>query len=287
MPKSAPSAADHDLWAGFREMDRRLEAIRDELSHHHRLTTLGTMAAIIAHEINNLLTPVGSYAQLALSRPGDAKLADKALRQALAGAERAARIADSILGLTHHRRGGGACAVRPVIEDALACLVRDPSRDGIAVTIEAKADLNAAIDSDQLVQVLLNLMLNACRAMGQKGGRLTVAAGPQTQPDGEPSVWIEVRDSGPGIPEPIRANLFEPFVTSPSPRAAGDTPRGTGLGLSVCRQLVDAAGGTIDFTTRSAGDTSGDAGTTFRIVLPTPQASADHAQPPQGPALAA
>ncbi|MEM6333761.1 MAG: HAMP domain-containing sensor histidine kinase [Planctomycetota bacterium] len=278
--------AEHDLWAGFREMDRRLEAIRTELAHHHRLTTLGTMAATIAHEINNLLTPVGSYAQLALSRPDDPQLAEKALRQALAGAERAARIADSILGLTQQRQNGGACDVHAAIEDTLACLVRDPGRDGIDVAIESEPGLTAAIEADQLVQVLLNLALNACRAMGRRGGRLALASGTQPQPDGERVVWVEVRDTGPGIPAAIRDRLFEPFVTSPS-SAADETSRGTGLGLSVCRQLIDAAGGTIDFTTRSADDPSGSPGTTFRIVLPAAAAAADRATPPSGSAMAA
>jgi signal transduction histidine kinase len=115
-----------------------------------------------------------------------------------------------------------------------------------------------------LQQVLMNLLLNAQAAMtkcedGPKGGRLTVAA--ITRADG--TVGIRVSDSGPGIPKEIAGRIFEPFVTTKKPGSSGG---GRGLGLAICRRLVEDAGGTITATSTQGR------GTTFLVVLPSPKA---------------
>ncbi|MEM0915117.1 MAG: HAMP domain-containing sensor histidine kinase [Planctomycetota bacterium] len=269
-PLAAARDADGPLWDGFRELDRRLDAIRRELARHHRLTTLGTMAATIAHEINNLLTPVGSYAQLALSRPDDPELVRKALRHAAEGSAQAERIASAVLGLAGDRDEPRSAGVSGVVHEAAACLVRDPQRDGIELRHGVPDGVHAAIEPGKLRQVLLNLMLNACRAMHPRGGRLTI--------DGELAagrVTIRVRDTGPGIPAAVRDRLFEPFVTAPidddAPPTSSSRSGGSGLGLSVCRQLIERAGGTIACADGgSTRDATPDArqGATFVIVLP-------------------
>jgi len=292
------AGSDGDLWGGFRELDRQLDVIRRELARHHRLTTLGTMAATIAHEINNVLTPVGSYAQLALGRPGDEELTRKALLRARDGAERAARIASAVLGLAGDGDEPAVSDLAAVVSDTVGCLVRDPSRDGIDLATDVPAGLTAGIEPGKLQQVLLNLMLNACRAMRSRGGRLAVMARAGGEGDGggdtrglagpvEPTagsrglrggsgrVVIEVRDTGPGIPEAVRERLFEPFVTAvidplrdaePSGRTGSGGSGGTGLGLCVCRQLIERAGGTIGVTTVAAPAEGH--GTVFTIELP-------------------
>ncbi|MEM6755571.1 MAG: HAMP domain-containing sensor histidine kinase [Planctomycetota bacterium] len=274
-PRAAIPAGD-DLWGGFRELDRQLDAIRRELARHHRLTTLGTMAATIAHEINNVLTPVGSYAQLALARPDDPELTGKALRHAAKGAAHAARIAEAVLGLAGDPAESRSADVAGVAEEAAACLVREPSRDGIELRHAVPAGLAAAIEPGKLRQVLLNLMLNACKAMRQRGGRLTVEAELVGQ-----GVLIRLRDTGPGIPEAVRERLFEPFVTAPIGHDADATSarstRGTGLGLTVCRQLVEQAGGTIACDTRSHATEP--TGTTFTITLPHASGTPEPGEP--------
>lgn len=240
----------------LRQLEADIARLQKGLLHAQRLTTLGTLAAVVAHEFNNILTPVISYAQLALNRRDDHDLAIKALEKTLVCAERASRISESLLGFSRDRPGQDQAHLPVVIDDAIACLARDPERDGISLTIDVP-DTSVAMPTEQLQQVLVNLALNATKAMRRRGGCLTIAARVERG-----RVRIDVADTGPGIPEPIRGRIFEPFVTSPTEGAPDQAEPGTGLGLSVCRDLVAGVGGSIDFTT------SPRQGTTFHLDLP-------------------
>jgi len=250
-------------------LQAQLDQVRHGLAHAHRLATLGTVAAIVAHEFNNILTPTINYCQLALAKPDDADLMRKSVEKSLDGAERAARICAAILGFAQDEPIVGRTPVREiplVVQDALECMAREPRKDGLKLELqldslrEAEDGAAVAMNHVALQQVLVNLMLNARRAMGRHGGQLTVAgrmAGRQVE--------IRVSDTGPGVPPAVRARLFEPFVTEridPDPRSL--EPAGTGLGLSVCRDLVTQAGGTITLDDPIEGHT----GATFRISLP-------------------
>lgn len=229
-----------------------------ELESQHRLVMLGTMTAAIAHEINNALTPVITYCQLANAHPEDAELGRKALGRALLGAERAARIAGVVLdlargtslasGLEIERAEADLVAVARTVVDGL---IRDPAKDGVQIAIEVmNVDRRAAIRPTALHQVLLNLVLNGVRAVSS-GGVLAIRCIGH-----EPKLAIEIEDNGPGLPEDVRLNLFKPFTTGS--RKDG----GTGLGLLVVKTLVEDAGGTVQV--RPAAER----GTIFRIELP-------------------
>jgi len=246
-----------------------LESLRKELDHTHQLATLGTLTAGIAHEINNILTPVLAYAQMAVGNPDDAALQAKALDRTIAGVESASRIIEAVLGFARADEESKPANVSRVIEASLACLSRAPERDGVSLTIEADPDATVSIRPLALQQVMLNLMLNALTALrGHRGEiRIIVAA----QKDG--TTRIRVADNGPGIPEKVAATLFEPFVTS-RPRQAGGhrsgQPGGSGLGLAICRRLIEDAGGSIAVgpgcfeSEKPAGP-----GATFTITLTT------------------
>jgi signal transduction histidine kinase len=237
--------------------EARLKQVERGLERSHRLVTLGVLASSIAHEFNNLLTPVISYCQMALGCPGDQELARKALRRALDGSQRAARICESMLGFVRDDRAGqGSCLVDEAVQNALACLVRSPEKDNIQMEVEVPRDCRVAIDPVQLQQVLMNLVLNARQAMGRKGGRIRLSVRPQGQ-----AVEIEVADSGPGIPTELLPVVFEPFVSLREHGSHTDTA-GTGLGLAICRELVERCGGEI---TIPRSDSSG---TIFLIRLP-------------------
>lgn len=253
-----------EILAHFEQLEEQFRQVRDGLTHSHRLATLGTIASVIAHEYNNILTPMISYAQLALSQPDDADLMRKAVEKSLAGAERAAKISSSLLGFARDADDEHAADVPAVVHDAIACLGRDPAKDGITLTLDLP-DVRVLMPPLNLQQVILNLVLNARKAMRRRGGQLRITG----RRDGD-SLMVRVTDTGPGIPAEIRDNLFEPFVT----HQIGDTddftaPRGTGLGLCICRDLLRAAGGSI------AVESSGPTGTTFVLKMPLAPELAD------------
>jgi signal transduction histidine kinase len=239
----------------FEQLEEQFRQVRDGLTHSHRLATLGMIASIIAHEYNNILTPIMSYAQLALARPDDAALMKKAVEKALAGSERAAKISSSLLGFAREADEKHAARLKPVVDEAIACLARDPRKDGIQLTVDVP-EVQVAMSPLNLQQVLLNLFLNARQAMRKGGGKLDVTA----RIEGS-LVHIDVKDTGPGIPEVVKERLFEPFVTH-RPNTEPGERKGTGLGLCICRDLIRNAGGAIEVESEPGR------GTRFHITLP-------------------
>ncbi len=245
----------------FEQLETQFQQVREGLTHSHRLATLGTIASIIAHEYNNILTPIVSYGQLALANTNDHEMLVKAVEKALSGAERAAHISSSLLGFAQEADQAQTADVRTTIDDALGCLARDPKKDGIELTIESP-DVKVAMTPLNLQQVLVNLMLNAIQAMRGETGSLAITARVKGS-----LVHIDVADSGPGIPEQIKDRLFEPFVTlrKPPPCDALSEPKGTGLGLCICRDLIRNAGGSITVESEPGK------GTVFHLTIPKAQ----------------
>lgn len=243
------------LLSHLESVEQQLRQLQEGLTRSHRLATLGTMATIIAHEFNNILTPMLSYCQMALSSPDDVELMKKAVEKSLRGAQRAAQISSSMLGFAREADGQQACNVAEVVAEVFSCLARPPEKDGIQLTLEIDGSLRVAMTPVNLQQVILNLVLNARAVMRRRGGELSITTHAQ---DGR--IVIDLADTGPGIPEDLLPRIFQPFVTR---REAGADPnKGTGLGLTISRDLVQRAGGSL--TVHATGPT----GTTFRIDLP-------------------
>lgn len=287
--------------------------IERELDHLHRLASLGTVAALIAHEFNNLLTPILSYTQAALDHPGDAALNHKAVAKAHHAATRAAAIATAILDLARKGsvddRAGASiedarqpCCVLDCVSAALSCLARDLKSDAINLVMDVDPSVVVGVPSVVLEQIMLNLILNARRAMldssGEKsgGGRgrgtLTIAAQVHTQPPALPSdavcasstwnseraidvvgwVTIDVRDTGPGIAAERLGSIFDEYISgidAGQDSCSAHVTSGAGLGLALCKRLVIGHG--CQLCVRSQVSV----GTLFTIFLPQarPQAS--------------
>ncbi|HVS72806.1 MAG TPA: HAMP domain-containing sensor histidine kinase [Phycisphaerae bacterium] len=244
-------------------LQTRIDQLQQNLAQQNKLATLGMVTAVLAHEFNNILTPMISYTRFALSDKGDEPLRTKALNKALTGAERLANISKSLLGFA---RGDESTAadVAAAVAETLACLSRDLGKDGITLTVEIQPGLCVAMNAGQLQQVLMNLVVNA---------RSALLAPPPAAPTGPPRraikrlsisgkiikrgkiAEIRIADTGPGIPPHVRERMFDPFFSTKRPDAATpaaptdpeDTvPRGgTGLGLTICQELITAAGGAI------------------------------------------
>ncbi len=257
---TVPPDLAHDIESRLAATIDELSVLKEQLTQSQRLATIGTIAAVIAHEFNNILTPIISYSQYALQgaeagKP-DVELMKKALGKSFAGATKAGRICASMLGLARGESQHGTVAVATLIEETLLVMARDPQKDGIALRVQASSDLMVSGDAVQLEQVLLNLLINARQAMAGKSGSITIkATGDDT------SVKLAVIDTGPGIAEKNISRIFDPFFTTKGTAKRGEH-RGTGLGLAICREIITHHQGTIDVASETGK------GTTFTITLP-------------------
>lgn len=255
--RSAPAGEALELAS---RLQAELDELRQQLAWSNRLSQLGMLTAALAHELNNQLTPIRSYAQLALANPDNPNLTERAFKCAIAGSDKARSLIERVLELAspEHSQESPACQIGQVVEDAIACMLPTAKQFGVNLISHVEPS-TVAIDALSLEQVLINLISNACQAMADREGRRQIVL-KTSESNGR--MAITVSDSGPGVPEPVREKLFEPFVTSGGPAPRSER-QGTGLGLSICKQLITAAGGKIVLASSS------EEGSTFQIDLPT------------------
>ena len=266
MSEKSPTASnDETLSRQFSATEQQLEFLRDQLTESQRLATIGTIAAVIAHEFNNLLTPIVSYSQFALasaeSDKPDMALIKKALSKAFSSSSKAGKICASMLSLARGESTFADVSIQKMVDEVLLVLARDPQKDGIALRVQIQADLTVQADPVQIEQVLLNLLINARQAMLGKGGSLTIKA----HRDGG-DVKIQVSDTGPGILPSLMPRIFEPFFTTKDTTRRGES-KGTGLGLAICKEIIEHHGGRIEVASEVGK------GTTFTIYLPSAESN--------------
>ncbi|MBN1796827.1 MAG: HAMP domain-containing histidine kinase [Sedimentisphaerales bacterium] len=220
--------------------------------------SMGAAAAMIAHEINNLLTPVGNYAELALRNMDDKKLVEKALKRSRDNCKKASKVAEAILNISNGKKQPKQKVnLAELVEEVFECLCRDFSKDGITVKTDIDSLLTVFSEPVRLQQALMNLILNARDAMLQRSGMLTIKARQQGD-----FVVIEIKDTGCGIEPENIDKIFEPFFTT---KANSQEKTGTGLGLAFCKRVIEDNGGTISVESKPQ------AGSTFIIKLPRQQ----------------
>ncbi len=227
-----------------------------ELIQSSKLAAVGTFAAGIGHEFNNLLGGMLGYAELGRSA-SDSDEKDQALDVIRQACQRGRSITRGLLTFarrSEHRRD--IHHLTDVIAETLTLVEVDLRK--LNITLERVIEPTPAIlcDSGQIAQVLLNLITNARDAIGQNGGTITVSLR-------QCGAYVElsVSDTGAGIPEHVRDRIFEPFVTTKGALGTSNTP-GTGLGLSVSYGIVKDHGGDIRFETEIG------VGTTMMVRLP-------------------
>ncbi|MFK7787895.1 MAG: sensor histidine kinase, partial [Phycisphaeraceae bacterium] len=261
-PSSRPALAPEDdpLAAQLLELVESLQAelndLREQLAWSNRLGQLGMLTAALAHETNNFLTPVRSYAQLAMANREDKELTQRALQAAVDATQKVSELANRAVGLAspNGTLETGVCMIDETLESAIASIL--PVIKQRRVKILARIEpIGSRMDALALEQVLINLISNACQAMSGTPGRREVLIESE---QGDGRVILTIADTGRGISPDIRDNLFEAFVTANSNGSAV----GSGLGLCICKQLVEAAGGEITLASSS------EQGSTFKIDLP-------------------
>jgi len=234
------------------------EALKSQLADLQHLANIGTVSHMIAHEMNNLLTPLKSYASFALENLDDRALTEKALQKAVQNSGHAAKVMESMLALVSgEKQELKNVQLLDLIGDIFTCLCRDFTKDGIAVEIDVPDDLTVSVIPVQMQQVLMNLILNARDAMLSRGGVLTISAAETGD-----VVEIEIADTGGGIDPSDLTNIFETFYTTKSDKDSPAEYSGAGIGLAFCKMIIDGHQGSISVESKPGH------GTTFKIVLP-------------------
>ncbi|MEA1928504.1 MAG: ATP-binding protein, partial [Candidatus Auribacterota bacterium] len=236
------------------QSNKELADTQDALMQSERLASMGHLAAGIAHEVNNPLGVVLMYAHLMLE---DLEEESRLKQDAKMIVDQADRCKKIVAGLLHFARQNKVLRepidIRELMDKGCSSVVRPKN-----VTIEVEDTLNnpvAELDREQILQVLTNLISNACAAM-DKGGKITITAR-----DTPERISISVRDTGVGIPPENQSKIFEPFFTT---KQIG---KGTGLGLAVTYGIIKMHCGEILVESNSDPD-SGPTGTIFTINLP-------------------
>jgi two-component system sensor kinase FixL len=232
-----------------------------------RVSELGQRIATMAHEVNQPLTAITNYVRAGeqFIKRGEPQRAQTALQKAAGESLRAAQIIQRLREyVKKHDASRRLEALPPLIEEAtaLALVGLERLEARLSLRLDPAADA-AFVDKVQFQQVLLNLVRNADEAMaGCKRREIFIA----TAPAADGMVEVSVADTGPGIEAAVRERLFRPFVTTKQ--------GGMGVGLNICRTIVEAHGGRIWV------DANEDGGAVFRFTLPASEAVADAAIPP-------
>jgi two-component system sensor kinase FixL len=247
----------------LRASEERLRSLQNEYAHLARVNEMGEMAAAIAHEINQPLTAIVNYLNSGLYATGEgfsedafteaSEVMTAASEQALRAGEIVRRLREFVGKSTGERR---VEAIDTLVDAASGLALIDAAANGIHVERLANAQgKEARVDAVQIQQVIVNLLRNAIDALvtvpAPAERRITIATKFIESTD---SVEIRIADNGPGIPTELQATVFEPFYTSKA--------KGMGMGLSVCRRLIEAHGGSIELEAPSGE------GATFRLRLP-------------------
>jgi PAS domain S-box-containing protein len=230
-----------DVTQRRRAEEARLDA-QNQLAHVHRVTAMGQLAASIAHEVNQPIAATVTNAQAALRwldrRPADLQEVRQALARIAKDGHRAAEVIDEIRALIKKAPPRkDRLEINGAIHEVIALTRGEAVKNGVSVQTELIDGL-PLIEGDrvQLQQVILNLIINAFEAMSgiSEGVRELLISTRKAEPDG---VLVAVRDSGPGLAPATLERLFESFYTT--------KPGGLGLGLSICRSIIEAHGGRL------------------------------------------
>ncbi len=237
------------------ESSSTIEELQERIIAMEQLAAVGELSSTVTHEFNNVLMTILNYAQLGM-RQKDEATRDKAFQKIYESANRAAKISSTVLSLSKNNAAEPMLArLDEIIKDSLVLLGREMQKYRIFIETQLENTPPAAIAPSKFQRVLLNLLTNARQAIGERGSITIKLAFEKSQ------VVVTVKDTGCGIQPEVLPKIFDKFFTTKSgPDSSGKG--GTGLGLSLCREIIETAGGRIRV------ESAVGKGTAFTIRLP-------------------
>jgi PAS domain S-box-containing protein len=259
----------HGSTAIIKDVTEKME-LEQRIYNTEKLASIGTLAAGVAHEINNPLTVILGFVDLLLeqSPPGSPQHDD--LKTIEENANNARKIVQNLLGFARITEG---LEETVDIAHGLETVTTIVSNTLMTKKVELATDIAPDLptvrgDAREFQQVIFNLINNSVAAMGENGGKLIIGA----RQTGD-RIQVTVSDTGPGIPDRIKPQVFDPFFTT---KKVGE---GTGLGLSLCYGIIKKYGGTINFVSVAKEDhPDRPSGTVFTVTMPVQQ----FPEPPTG-----
>jgi signal transduction histidine kinase len=214
--------------------------LRQQLLRAQRLSSVGTLASSVAHEFNNILTTIINYAKLGLKPEASEASRLQSLEKILKGSQRAAVIISSMLGFARNEvTTREVIDLVALVEEVLILTEKDLSKHQVQIERKFQGRPKAPVVRGQIEQILINLIINARQAM-PRGGKLTIEVRDNSQTQ---MAEVRISDTGVGIPPDQLRLIFEAFYTTKEPDEDGHG--GSGLGLSVCRQIIEQHHGRI------------------------------------------
>jgi len=241
-----------EVTGAFNRMRASLLKTQQELLEAERLATIGRMASSISHDLRHSLAAVVANAEFLLESRLSPDQREELYQEVRIAVNQMTELIDSLLEFSRTREALRLTYgnVKESVERVVQAIRTHPRFHPAWITIREEGDCSGWFDAKKLERALYNLLLNACEAIPADNGRINIEL---TQVSG--GVQIRVSDNGRGIPESIRGNLFEPFVSV-------GKENGTGLGLTVVQKIVQDHGGDI------VVENTSQVGTVFRVTLP-------------------
>jgi two-component system sensor histidine kinase HydH len=249
--------------AGLEESYRTLQQqseliirIEQQLRRAERLSVLGELAAVLAHEIRNPLGSIRGTAEILKDdyQPGDKKF--EFLEILLKESDRLNRVVEDFLRLSRPQPLiAASCNIAEELKSIVMLVAADATDRGITLELQAGEALEISADKDKLHQAFLNIILNGLQSTTAGGSLIINAQWRKNIAGDHPEVQISFQDTGCGIPDDLADKIFEPFFTTKKD--------GTGLGLAISKKIIEAHGGRIEVTTKLQQ------GTAFTVFLPS------------------
>src|SRR5215475_2255948 len=242
-----------EVTAAFERMRVSLQRTQQELLGAERLATIGRMASSISHDLRHPLTAVVANAEFLCDANLQPSQREELYREIRSAVDQLTDLVDSLLEFSQARESLRRVfgPVEDAVERAIDTVRARPEFQGVCISVDREGRCETWFDHKKVERVFANMLLNACEVVPVESGRIEVKLC-----EGKEGIEIRIADNGPGVAEPVRAKLFQPF-TSYGKR------NGIGLGLAICQKIFRDHGGSACLESTEAGKT------VFKLVLPT------------------